>query len=303
MGWQHVVLRLNPFLDIDADSRAATIHTPLMIIADGVRPSEIKFGELGYAHEARASYQLFLEARKAGHVPRGVRFQVSLPTPTAVISTFVAARDFLAVEKAYHKAMLREVDEICAAVPHKDLCIQWDVCQEMLTWDGQIAAFKISVKDQNAAILTRLKRLCQHVPSDVELGLHLCYGDFNGRHIVEPRDTKKLVELANAVSKRMARPIGYIHMPVPVDRDDDAYFRPLGDLKLQNGSELYLGLVHADGAKSVKARIAAATKYVSSFGIATECGIARARKPHVVRKLLKAHAGISQEPQRKGRRA
>ena len=172
IGWQHVVLRLNPFLDVDPDTRSATIQTPLITLADGVKPSEVKFGELGYAHEARASYQLFLEARKAGHIPSGVRFQVSLPTPAAVISTFVAPRDFLAVEKAYDKAMLREVDEICAAVPHKDLCIQWDVCQEMLTWDGQITAFELPADDQNAAILTRLKRLCHQVPRDVELGLH-----------------------------------------------------------------------------------------------------------------------------------
>ena len=106
----------------------------------------------------------------------------------------------------------------------------------------------------------------------------------------------KLVALANAVSNRVARPISYIHMPVPIDRNDDAYFRPLGGLALQPGTALYLGLIHADGAKSVKARIAAAAKYVPSFGIATECGIARARKPSVVKRLLKAHATVSREP-------
>ena len=295
IGWQQVVLRLNPFLAFDPDSSAATIHTPLMVLAEGVKPSAVKFGELGYAHEARASYQLFCEARKAGDIPKGVRFQVSLPTPSAVISTFVAPRDFRVVEKPYEKAMLREVAEICRAVPHRDLCIQWDVCQEMLTWDGQIDTFKLPYDDQGAAILARLRRLCQSVPSGVELGLHLCYGDFNGRHIVEPRDMTRLVALANAVSKRVPRLIDYVHMPVPIARHDDAYFRPLGDLALDPRTELYLGLVHADGARSVKARIAAAARYAPSFGIATECGIARARKPGVVRKLIKAHAEVSQD--------
>ena len=295
IGWQHVVLRLNPFLMFDPKTQSATIQTPKMILAKGVKPGEVKFSELGYAHEARASYQLFREARKAGDIPKGVRFQVSLPTPAAVISTFIAPRDFQAVEKPYEKAMLREVEEICATIPHKDLCIQWDVCQEMLGWDGQTDAFKLPFDDQAAAILARLRRLCQSIPSGVELGLHLCYGDFNGRHIVEPRDMTRLVALANAVSKRVRRPIAYIHMPVPIARDDDAYFRPLADLALKPNTELYIGLVHADGAKSVKSRIAAASKYVPSFGIATECGIARARKPSVVRKLIKAHAAVSRE--------
>ena len=31
----------------------------------------------------------------------------------------------------------REVEAVCAAIPHHDLCIQWDVCHEMLIWDGQ----------------------------------------------------------------------------------------------------------------------------------------------------------------------
>lgn len=296
IGWQQVVLRLNPFLDVDPNTRSATIHAPLMVIADGVKSNEIKFDELGYAHEARASYQLFLEARKARTIPKNIRFQVSLPTPAAVVSTFIAPGAFRAVEKAYEKAMLREVNEICAAIPHDDLCIQWDICQEMLNWDGRTEAFNLPYKDQKPAILTRLNRLCQHVPRRVELGLHLCYGDFNGRHIIEPLDMTNLVELANAVSKRVSRPIAYIHMPVPIDRDDDPYFRPLGDLSLKSKTELILGLVHGDGTKSNKARIAAASKHVESFGIATECGIARARKPSLVKKLIKAHAAVSVEP-------
>jgi len=70
----------------------------------------------------------------------------------------------------------------------------------------------------------------------------------------------------------------------------------LRTLQLAPGTELYLGLIHADGAENVKQRIAAASKYVSDFGIATECGMARARTPEVVMTLLQAHAANSQEP-------
>ena len=37
-------------------------------------------------------------------------------------------------------------------------------------------------------------------------------------------------------------------------------------------------------------------KYVPEFGIATECGFARARKPDLVRKLIDIHAGAAKEP-------
>ena len=38
--------------------------------------------------EARASYLDFLNAKKAGDLPDHVRFQVSLPTPMAVLGAY-----------------------------------------------------------------------------------------------------------------------------------------------------------------------------------------------------------------------
>ena len=73
--------------------------------------------------------------------------------------------------------------------------------------------------------------------------------------------------------------------------------KPRRNLKLSPGTELYLGVVHAaDGVEGVKKRMTAANKYVSGFGIATECGMARAKTPDVVTKLLEIHAKASQEP-------
>jgi hypothetical protein len=149
-------------------------------------------------------------------------------------------------------------------------------------------------------ILRRIKRLGEAVPADVELGFHLCYGDYDAKHFVEPLDGGKLVEVANRFTETVARRITYIHMPVPVDRSDDLYFAPLRHLRLSPGTELYLGLVHADGVDATNKRIAAASKYCADFGIATECGIARQRTAELVRRLLEIHAGASHEPAAKG---
>ena len=66
--------------------------------------------------------------------------------------------------------------------------------------------------------LARMQRISAPIPADVELGIHLCYGDFEAKHFIEPRDAGKMVEFANALAKVIAHPLAFIHMPVPVER-------------------------------------------------------------------------------------
>jgi len=235
----------------------------------------------------------FLAAQQRGDLPKGIRFQVCLPTPFAVVGSVVVADALPVVEAAYERAMIAEVAALCRHIPHDDLCIQWDICNEMVIWDGQHTDAVPFPDVPRAALLERLARLCAAVPEDVELGAHLCYGDFAGRHFVEPRDATAMVELANALAQASPHKLAYIHMPVPIERSDDAFHRPFGALALPAGTELYLGVVHAkDGVTGTEARIAAASRHAPPFGIATECGMARARTEATVRALLGIHAHI-----------
>ncbi len=297
ISWQYALLRSNAHLRPDPTGAVRpTNRFPLLVLAEGAKPSDVRFGELGYAREARASYLDFVAARDKGELPKGIRFQVCLPTPFAVVGSIVLNKDLPAVEVAYEKAMIAEVAALCRHIPHKDLCIQWDVCNEMCIWDGQKTDAVPHANEPHDRILARLERLCAAVPADVELGIHLCYGDFGATHFVEPKDAAKLVEFANALSKAIAHPLAYIHMPVPMSRNDDTFHKPLRDLKLKDGTELYLGVVHAgDGVEGARARIAAARRYVPKFGIATECGMARARSVDTVHKLLKIHSDVLAE--------
>jgi hypothetical protein len=297
ISWQYPLLRANAYLQIDPVALGQAGMFPKLRLADGVRSADIHFGELGYAREARTSYQDFLSSRALGELPATARFQVSLPTPFAVIAPFCVTPDIAAIEPAYEKAMLAEVARICAAIPHHDLAIQWDVCIEMVIWDGQLAARYPKEGTSQADLLARLVRLGDAVPDDVELGFHLCYGDLDAKHFVEPVDATKMVELANALAAAVKHKIAFLHMPVPIACNDDAFFKPMAGLKLAPQTELYLGMVHAeDGAAGLKKRAEAAAKYVRDFGIATECGIARQRKPELVRKILAIHAEGSSEP-------
>ena len=293
ISWQYPLLLSSPYLKRDPSGAIRpTNRFPLLTLADGIAPAEVKFGELGYGREARASYLDFVAARENGTLPKGIRFQVCLPTAFAVVSSVVVPDALPAVEAAYEKAMIAEVAALARHIPHKDLCIQWDVCNEMVLWDGQPSDAVPGNVSQDE-IIARMKRLCAAVADDVELGLHLCYGDFGAKHFVEPKDASRMVDFANALTKASPHKLAFIHMPVPIERRDDAFHRPFRDLRLGDGTALYLGLVHAkDGVDGANARIAAARHYAPEFGIATECGMARSRSEETVRTLLKIHADI-----------
>jgi methionine synthase II (cobalamin-independent) len=298
VSYQYPLLRASPYLRPDpAGAVRATNKFPLLALAEGVAPDEITFGTLGYAREARVSYLDLQAAKQRDDFPSDVKLQVCLPTPFGVIYAFAAPRDVLAIEPAYERAMIDEVKALCDAIPHHDLSIQWDFCHEMLSLDGQPQSQFPSQGASQPEIMARMQRLCDAVPSDVELGIHICYGDFGAKHIIEPKDAGRMVDVANAMVRAVKRRIDYIHFPVPIERTDREYFVPFRDLELDPNTEIYLGLIHArDGVEGVIRRIEIAREFVPDFGIATECGIARQRTPDLVYRILDTYTGASRDP-------
>jgi hypothetical protein len=250
----------------------------------------IEFGPLGYAATAIRSYEDFKKSRAAGKVAAGTRFQVSLPTPIAVALMFSEPTAVQAIWTAYEAHLGREIDEIVAAIPHHDLSIQWDVCIELVFILENPEMAKLIPMEP---LVASIARTSAHVPPDAELGLHLCYGDPGHKHVIEPKDTKLMVDLTTALVAAIKHPIAWVHIPVPRDRNDVAYFAPLKGLKLGKGTELYLGLVHQTaGLNGARRRLAAAKEVVSDFGVATECGFGR-RPPEKVPALIDLHREVA----------
>ncbi len=293
IGWQAAVMAATPALELVPSTGDRYASSPFYRVREGVAPDEIRFGNLGYADAALASYQIFRRLKGDGAIPNAVRFQVSLPTPLAPVGAYILPEDQPAVEPTYERQLMAELDAICTAIPHDQLAVQWDVAVEFGILEGVFPSFLTGRDDATQAVVDRLVRYCGHVPDDVELGIHLCYGDAGHQHFKEPEDTSLLVEVANAVSARVSRPIGWIHLPVPRDRDDAAYFAPLDDLRLHPETELYLGLIHmTGGVEAAQRRIEAASRHVSGFGVATECGFGR-RPAETVRDLMQIHADVT----------
>lgn len=274
----------------DSYRQGATL--PCFRIVEGVQPQDVTMETLGYADAAIASYALFADLKTQGVIPVATRFQVSLPTPIAVITSFVLSTQQALIEPAYERAMLGELGRIVDTIPHDQLAVQWDVCHEVLAQDG---ALNLHYDEALANTLERLVRLGASVPEGVELGYHLCYGDPGHKHIQEPTDTATAVAFANGISTQSRRQVDWIHLPVPRERDDDAYFEPLRDLALKPESELILGLVHyTDGVEGARRRMATAEKIVTDFAIATECGFGRC-PADTIPELLHIHAQVVDE--------
>ena len=267
-------------------------------LADGVDAATIALPPLGYADAAAESYAEFVRLREEGVIAAGTRFQVSLPTPLAVISSFFFGDDRAVIDPVYTAAMVNEVERIVEAIPADDLAIQWDVASEMGIIE-QASGYGATMQawwpgDPFDGLVDRLAALIDVVPAGVEVGVHLCYGDVGETHFVEPTDTANLVRFANAVTAAAHRELAWVHLPVPIERDDAAYFAPLAGLTIGENTELYLGVVHRqDGVDGTTRRIDAARSFVEVFGIATECGIGRAPAAETAG-LLAIHAEVAQ---------
>ena len=243
-------------------------------IRDGV--SNLRFDDLRYASVARNSYATFKRLRDAGEIAKDVRFQVCLPFPESGFSWFFHNPSQLKrILPAYTDGMEREVAKIINAIPAKDLCIQWDVCWELLDAEG---IFPWAIRDADPPLerySAMVARMSRQIPEQALVGYHLCYADLGHHHMKEPENLSLCVQMANIAVAKSGRRVDFIHMPVPRNRDDDAYFEPLRDLHAGD-AKVFLGLLHyTDGIEGARRRIAMAQRHLQTFGIATECGFGR----------------------------
>ncbi|NRB30230.1 MAG: hypothetical protein HRU27_06510 [Rhizobiaceae bacterium] len=285
--WQRDILGAHEAIEVVGEGKNAQTVMPRFALRPGFT-GEVAFSDLGYLSAALESYATFRQLKDSGEVA-GQRFQVSLPTPLAAIACYVDSSSQEALFAPYRDQLLIETDAILDQIPHEDLAIQWDVAIEFAVLEG---LFPVWFSSPFEAITEQLSDLIDRIPDSVEAGFHFCYGDANNKHFKEPEDMGLLVSLANAVCGSAKRSVDWIHMPVPFDRSDDAYFQPLAGLNRDGLSELYLGLLHEqDGVEGAGQRMAAADKFVSDYGVATECGLGR-RNPTTIPDLLKLHAAV-----------
>jgi hypothetical protein len=272
-----------PFKFVQWDGKVVR-EIPRLRIKPGATPAADAF-KTGYADMAIESWSVFERLQKAGAIPAGVKFQISIPTPIAPTYNNMVPSDRPRLLPALTQAFIGEGAAIAKALPNDRIAIQWDVCQEVLAWENYYEPGPVDFRTETLDVLTKIG---DAVPPAIELGYHLCYGSPADEHMVQPKDTGIMVDMVNAVSASVRRPIDFFHLPVPKGRTDDGYFAPLASLKLRPETELYLGLIHHNDAAGDAARLAAARRHTRVDGIGTECGMARG-DPARLPVLLNAH--------------
>ena len=233
----------------------------------------VKLLPLGYDDNAIDSYKTFCKLRADGLIPEGIRFQVSLPTAVNVLGNLIEPAWRETVEPIYEAALLAALRRIQDHIPAKDLAVQWDLASEFAYLEGAVHS-PPWFSPTKEGLLHRVLKAAAAVDEGVELGFHLCYGDFGHKHFVEPKDTAMLVEMGNTILRGIERQVHWLHMPVPKNRVDEAYFRPLEQLELR-GTDVYLGVLHPNDEEGTRKRIETASRFISPFGLATECGLGR----------------------------
>jgi hypothetical protein len=250
----------------------------------------IDLGPLQYAPAAIESYAQFRRLKNQRKIPAATRFQVSLPTPFGIVFGLFPDENLATIWRLYEERMLTEFRAIAQTVPAPELAIQWDIAVETIdVLEAPDNRLKLTADD----VARSIARMCDAIPETIELGLHICYGDRDHRHFIEPHDLGVAVGFANLLAMTIARPIGWIHMPVPRERSDDSYFAPLQNLAVPAETLLYLGLLHlSDGIEGARHRMVAAGRFVSDYGIATECGLGR-RPAETIPALLALHRDVA----------
>jgi hypothetical protein len=260
---------------------------PRRQLRDDVDRDAFEFAPFQYERAVAPSYEQFRRAREAGLLRADARLLVTMPTPHNVVSGFVATADQEPVRRAYERALARAVAHMATVVPADELAIQWDLVGELAILND---VFSVPYWDE-ATIRDSLATCAAMVPDGVELGYHLCYGDSNNafliraraqgeRHFARPPipDSSALLRAATAVSDVVARRIDFVHMACPYQWTHAEHWRPLAKLALPAGTELFLGLVHAqDGIDGARERVELAAQVITdrAFGVATECGMGR----------------------------
>ena len=252
-------------------------------VREGIDPATLTFAT-GYAEDAIRNYGIFARLQADGAIPASVKYQICMAPPLAIAFNFMSPNAYDDFVPAYAAHLRDEFGRISEALPHDRIVYQWDVCIEVLMWEGYYGL----EGDHRERILDSLGDVGDMVPGDIDLGYHLCYGSPQDEHLVQPRDLEVCVEIANGISDAVDRPVQYIHMPVPRDRSDTAYFEPLARFAPKEGMALYLGLVHEGDPEGNARKLAEARKFAAVSGIASECGLGRS-DPDSLADILEQH--------------
>ena len=180
-------------------------------------------------------------------------------------------------------ALWGEIEGILKAIPAEDLTIHLDVAMEAEKEEYVRRPQDFDTPIQTAFYWTHEQMadsvawLANRVPVEVELGFHICsiwhHWPDSGQ------DNAVLVDTANGLSRRITRPIAYIHIPLIPEHDKPEDYAPFKQLALHPETKLILGLVNlADGLEAPRRDHACANRVLDRPDARTTPALASPRR-------------------------
>lgn len=137
--------------------------------------------QVGYDIAALESWEVFRKLKAEGVIGRNVRFLVALPSPVTITALYVRRGFQVEFEGVYGRVLLKALERIQEGIPPEELSVQWDCPFEFGMIDGAEFPGRDTEKwweeSMSEGVVRRLVRVRESVKEDVELGVHLCYGE------------------------------------------------------------------------------------------------------------------------------
>ena len=260
----------------------------------GRKVEDVVLGPYGYADNASRSYAAFKELQRNGVIPSGTRLQVTLPGP-GTSAFFVELPPEILLPLA-REALAREVDTLLQTIPAADLAFQLDIAMEAEHEEylRRPQAFDQPVHGAFHWTLDQMAKsaawLANRIPTEADLGFHVC--SIWHHDPGAGQDNADLVDIANAVLRKVTRRVDYVHIPI-IPEHSEADMASLARLAIKRETQLYLGLINCDdGVDGARRRIAAAETAVTGFGVAFFCGLGRPPSPEARGPTAHSHPPI-----------
>src|SRR5690606_36479026 len=105
-------------------------------------------------------------------------------------------------------AFRAEILKVVEKIPAHDLALQWDLAVENRYLEAKLAKEGLEAAEREAErLLAPAKDICPHIPGEVELGYHSCFGTLNGWPSRQPASLAGTVLLLNAAVAASGRSI------------------------------------------------------------------------------------------------
>lgn len=197
---------------------------------------------LGYAREAREALPIFGELCERS----GPALQIGMPTDLTLGFVALGLPGALRHRRAFAEATAAEMVAV-RELAGDDVVLQLEAPAELVLMAKTQPVHR--AVDAALGLSRGIGALAARAPEGTRLGVHLCLGGKGNRAGAAPRDTRPLVDLANAVVRHWpsGRTLEYIHGPLsaagipPSNRPE--FYAPLADLELGKGTSFFAGFV------------------------------------------------------------